>query len=246
MCEISPFELPEICIIIPVHNEETSILTVAARIGDRYPYFIVDDRSDDGTVRVCESAGLRCFCSDEPRGKQGAVRCGIRRALEDGFRYAVILDGDGQHDPSFIPHMIEILRAGGADIVIGSRFVSERKPFTRRMIGSRIISSVIRRKTGLRIADPTSGMHAYAGAVMEDIAGSGLHFAEPDLLVDEHLKGRKIAETQVRMNERSSGESAYGTAWAAVVYMYRVLAGIRKAGNARKPGRESFTEGAGQ
>lgn len=221
--------ISESIIIIPVHNEVNSIGTVIEGIGSTYSYVVVDDHSDDGTFPFCESSGFTIIRSGENQGKQNAVRVGIRYALENGFRFVITLDGDGQHPPIYIPEMLRLLNSDIADIIIGSRYLSERKPINARMIGSRIISRMIAAKTGIMIADPTSGMHAYSYKVMKDIAYGEPHFAEPDLLATEILIGRRVREIQVKMRERIYGKSAYVTAGAAVFYMTQVLNKIRKA-----------------
>ncbi len=220
--------ISESIIIIPVHNELNSIGTVIEEIGSTYSYVIVDDHSDDGTFPFCESSGFTIIRSDENQGKQNAIRAGIRYALDNGFRFAVTLDGDGQHLPAYIPEMLRLLSADIADIIIGSRYLSERKPINSRMIGSRIISRMIATKTGIMIADPTSGMHAYSRSVMKDIVCGEHHYAEPDLLTMEILMGRRVKEVQVQMRERIYGKSTYVTAGAASMYMIRVLNNIRK------------------
>ncbi len=218
--------IPDCIVIIPVHNEVGSISAVVAGIGDLCPYIIVNDHSDDGTDTRCRESGYSLISSGERRGKQNAVRTGIRYALDRGFQYVVILDGDGQHPPEFIPEMLRLLHSDEADIVVGSRFLDKEKPVNARMTGSRLLTRAIARKTGAVIKDPTSGMHAYSQVVMEDIAEEDLYCAEPDFLAAEIVRGRRVKEIQVRMRERLSGRSEYVSAGRAAVYMIRVLRGI--------------------
>ena len=79
-------------------------------------------------------------------GIGGAVQTGFRYALEHGYEVAVRLDGDGQHDASEIPKVLEPIEAGEADLVIGSRFVDPggtyRPPFARR-IGIRTFARLV-------------------------------------------------------------------------------------------------------
>ena len=95
-------------------------------------------------------------------GLSGAIRSGIRYANYHGYDYAVQLDGDGQHDPKYIANMFETMKTDNADIVIGSRFKTVKKPFSLRMLGSNLISFAIRVTTGgKRIEDVTSGMRLF-------------------------------------------------------------------------------------
>ena len=83
----------------------------------------------------------------------------MRYAYRNGYRYAVQFDGDGQHRAEYIRPMREKMDEG-YDIVIASRFVSEKKPNTPRMLGSNLISTAIFLTTGIHLKDPTSGMPA--------------------------------------------------------------------------------------
>ena len=76
-------------------------------------------------------------------GLAGAFQAGLKYADKYGYQYAVQLDGDGQHRPEYLESMIKKMEEG-YDIVIGSRFVGEKKPFTMRMLGSNLIEMAIR------------------------------------------------------------------------------------------------------
>lgn len=86
----------------------------------------------------------------------------------------------------------------------GSRFVTEKKPFTLRMLESNLIGFAIKLVTDEEIKDPTSGMRAYNRKVMEEFIGnSGLN-PEPDTLVYMIKKDMMIKEVQVEMSQRES------------------------------------------
>ncbi len=80
----------------------------------------------------------------------GGFQAGLKYAARYGYRYAVQLDGDGQHRPEYIAAMKEKMDEG-YEIVIGSRFVGQKKPFTMRMLGSNLIEKAIRMTTGVDI-----------------------------------------------------------------------------------------------
>ena len=113
----------------------------------------------------------------------------------------------------------------GYDIVIGSRFVGEKKPFTMRMIGSRMIGFAIRLTTGKKIQDPTSGMRMFSRRMIEMFA-EGLNFGpEPDTVSYLIRKGAKVAEVPVKMDERMGGVS-YLTPLKSASYMIKMLVSI--------------------
>src|SRR5699024_12596572 len=81
-------------------------------------------------------------------GLSGAIKSGMRYANYYGYHYVLQLDGDGKHDPRYIESMIREMEETDCDIVIGSRFKTERKPVNSRMIGSQIITAAIWLTTG--------------------------------------------------------------------------------------------------
>ncbi|MFR3450509.1 MAG: hypothetical protein ACLTSX_01435 [Collinsella sp.] len=103
--------------------------------------------------------------------------------------------------------MAQVMRASGADIVIGSRFVSEKKDYSARMIGSRLISSIIRMTTGQVISDPTSGLRMFNHQMIEKFASDCSLSPEPETIAYLMRRGASVSEVQVSMRERVAGES---------------------------------------
>ena len=112
------------------------------------------------------------------------------------------------------------------DIVIGSRFVTQKKPFTLRMAGSRLISLAIRLTTGRKIKDPTSGMRCFNRRMMELLA-SGINVGpEPDTLAYLiRSANARVTEVQVTVDERSAGKS-YLNVKTSIAYMVRILLSV--------------------
>ena len=104
------------------------------------------------------------FCN---LGLFGAVQTGFKLALKEDYDVVIQFDGDGQHSAKYIEPLVKEIENGNS-IVIGSRFVDEKKPFTARMIGSRFIAGAIKFVTGKTITDPTSGFRAYDKACIID------------------------------------------------------------------------------
>ena len=88
-------------------------------------------------------------------GLTGAVQTGMLYAYENGYYAAIQIDGDGQHDPRNIRKMAERMEETDEDLVIGSRFVTEKKPRSLRMLGNTIIEGAIRLTTGKNVTAPT-------------------------------------------------------------------------------------------
>ena len=123
----------------------------------------------------------------------------------------------------------------GYDIVIGSRFLGLKKPFTMRMLGSNLIEMAIRLTTRVDIQDPTSGMRMFSRRMIEEFA-KGLNYGpEPDTVSYLIKQGAKVAEVPVTMDERISGVS-YLTPVNASKYMIKMLISILLIQNFRKRG----------
>ena len=215
--------MPKLLIVIPAYNEEGSIERVVDDLIQNYPqydYVVVNDGSRDRTAAICRSRGYRLIDLPVNLGLAGAFQTGLRYAAEHGYDCAMQLDADGQHLPRYIAPMLEKLEAG-ADIVIGSRFVTVLKPRTLRMVGSYLISWAIRLTTGQPICDPTSGMRMFNRRLLEEFAQNLNYGPEPDTISYLIKNGAVVKEVQVKMAERTAGDSYLNFA-RSVQYMIKM------------------------
>ena len=215
--------MPKLLIVSPAYNEEGSIERVVDDLIQNYPqydYVVVNDGSRDRTAAICRSRGYRLIDLPVNLGLAGAFQTGLRYAAEHGYDCAMQLDADGQHLPRYIAPMLEELEAG-ADIVIGSRFITVLKPRTLRMVGSYLISWAIRLTTGQPICDPTSGMRMFNRRLLEEFAQNLNYGPEPDTISYLIKNGAVVKEVQVEMAERTAGESYLNFA-RSVQYMIKM------------------------
>ena len=112
-----------------------------------------------------------------------------------------------------------------ADIVIGSRFLHVKKEISARMIGSRLITVMIKLTTGKRVADPTSGMRMFSKEMIKRFAQDDSLNPEPESISLLIKKGAKVSEVQVEMRERQAGES-YLNISKSIAYMARACISI--------------------
>lgn len=214
-------------LIIPAYNEEENIKPVVDRLQESFPfydYLVVNDGSKDATEKICCENMYNYVSHPINIGLAGAVQTGMKYAYEHGYDAAIQFDGDGQHNPAYIENMQKKL-AEGYNIVIGSRFVSEKKPKSLRMLGSNLIQGAIKITTGKTIKDTTSGMRLFDKNMIKKLAFSYDMGPEPDTVALLIRKGAKVAEVQVEMSERTAGES-YLTFAKSVNYMARMLVSI--------------------
>ncbi len=222
-------------IIIPAFNEEESIERVVDNLRDNYPkydYIIINDGSSDRTAEICRRRGYEILDLPVNLGLAGAFQTGLKYAYRRGYDFALQFDADGQHLPEYIGPMLDKMQEG-YDIVIGSRFVTEKKPASMRMLGSNLISIATRMTTGKKVKDPTSGMRVFNRRMIGEFALNLNYGPEPDTISYLLKQGATIAEVQVQMEERQAGES-YLNITRSVMYMMRMLLSILFIQNFRK------------
>ena len=190
----------------------------------QYDYVVVNDGSRDHTAALCRQHDFRMIDLPVNLGLAGAFQTGLRYAAENGYDCALQFDADGQHLPRYIGPMLELLESG-ADIVIGSRFITVKKPKSLRMAGSYLISWAIRLTTGKAICDPTSGMRMFNRAMVEEFAQNLNYGPEPDTISYLIKNGATVKEVQVTMGERTAGQS-YLNLWNSIQYMVKMSISI--------------------
>ena len=214
-------------ILIPAYNESESIVRVVDNLINNYPqydYIIINDGSTDDTLQVCRDHKYNVLDQTINLGLSGTFQTGIRYALRHGYDGILQFDADGQHRPEYIEPMLEKFEEG-YDIVIASRFVDEKKPRSLRMLGSNIISFLIRTLTKQKINDPTSGMRLYSKRLLPIIARNANFTPEPDTIAYLAMNGAKVTEIQAQMDERIAGES-YLTWSKSIAYMMTTCVSI--------------------
>lgn len=200
----------KLLIVIPAYNESMNIERVVDHLTHNFPqydYVVVNDGSRDDTATICRKRGYTLIDLPINLGLSGAVQAGMRYAVKEGYDAVLQMDGDGQHRPEYIAVLQKTMEESGAEIVIGSRFVTEKKPHTMRMMGSNLISAIIKISTGKRIMDPTSGMRLFGRDIVKEFAYDMNYGPEPDTISYLLKQGVKVEEVQVTMDERIAGES---------------------------------------
>jgi hypothetical protein len=218
-------------LIIPAYNEAQNIDRVLDDINEHLQGFdilLIDDGSTDSTRELAIKRGVDVISLPFNLGIGAAVQTGYIYAQREGYDLAVQFDGDGQHRADQVDRLLEPLLRDEADMVLGSRFLGENEYQSglTRMVGIKILSSVISMLIGQKITDPTSGCRATNRRVIEFF--SHLYpddYPEPEALVLLHKAGFRITEVPVLMRQRHMGRSTI-TAPRAVYYMIKVLLAI--------------------
>lgn len=218
-------------IIIPAYNEGANIENTVKDIVNNAPdfdYVIINDCSTDNTLEICERNGFNVVNLPLNLGIGGAVQTGYRYAYNNGYDIAVQVDGDGQHDPTFLEKMAETMLAENADMLIGSRFI-EKEGFQTsraRRMGITYFSWLIKLFTRKKITDPTSGLRMINSDIIKVFAESyPRDYPEPESVVHVIRLGRNVKEIPVIMRERQGGKSSIRF-FSSIYYMIKVTVAI--------------------
>ena len=190
---------PFVVVGIPAFNEEHSIARIiieAQKFADAV--IVCDDGSTDLTAKIAERLGADVVRHEQNLGYGAAIKSLFKRALEFGADVLVTLDGDGQHDASEIPRVIEPIVHGTADVVIGSRFIdvqgTAEMPFYRR-VGVKVITKLVNGSVKHGVSDYQSGFRAYNRQALERLSVSEVGMgASVQILLEASKQNLKISE----------------------------------------------------
>lgn len=216
--------------IIPAFNEGSRIGAVLQRLAAAAPevdVLVVDDGSRDDTAARARAEGARVLRHPFNLGYGAALQTGYKWARRAGYDAVVQLDADGQHDAADVLRLLAPLRAGAADVVIGSRFV---EPSGYRMgwlrgIGRRVFANVLRLSGGPRIADPTSGFQALSRPAFELCCTDAFpsDFPDVDVLLALARQGLRLMEVPVSMKPNPAAHVSMHAGRRALYYPYKML-----------------------
>ena len=219
-------------IIVPAYNEQDAIGETLASLsspGLAHDVLVVNDGSTDATAAIARRSGAKLLDLACNLSVGGAMQAGYQFAEANGYDTAVQFDADGQHRADQIPALLARLDAGGVDMVIGSRWLAD-SPYRfsiDRLVGSRLLSALVRLLTGRRITDPTSGFRA---ANRRAIRFFSRHYPQSwlgdtvEALVQLCRHGMAVAEVAAQMLPRRAGSSAAGTITGFIHTLRIVLA----------------------
>ncbi len=201
-------------VLIPCYNEQENIVRVVERLKTTCPavdYLIINDCSTDDSEAILRQHGYNHVTLPVNLGIGGGVQTGYRYAKEHGYDITVQMDGDGQHNPAYLDKVIAPVIAGELDMCIGSRFIEKegfQTSFMRRL-GIVILSRLIQLLCAERIYDVTSGFRATNAEMTAYFADHyAADYPEPEAILAAVLRGYRVGEQPVIMEERLGGVSS--------------------------------------
>lgn len=223
-------------VIIPTYNERENIENIIRAVFALEKVFhilIIEDGSPDGTANIVKSLQQefpeRLFMI-ERKGKLGlgtAYIAGFKWSLEHNYEYIFEMDADFSHNPADLPRLYKACAEEGADVSIGSRYVSGVNVVNwpmGRVLMSYFASKYVRLITGLPIHDTTAGFKCYRREVLQTIDLDGIRFKgyafQIEMKFTAYKCGFKIVEVPVifinrelgtsKMNSSIFGEAVFG------------------------------------
>jgi glycosyltransferase involved in cell wall biosynthesis len=191
----------ECAVVIPCLNESERIAHVVGAVRSHLPnVFVVDDGSQDDTGGVAENAGAKVLRHTAPRGKGAALQTGWKYAKESGFKWALTMDGDGQHSAEDVPGFLNAAEQTGAPLIIGDRMAQpDGMPWLRRLVNhwmSKRISTLV----GTSISDSQCGFRLMQLEAWAALPVYATHFEiESDVLLAFALNERAIEFVPVQV-----------------------------------------------
>jgi glycosyltransferase involved in cell wall biosynthesis len=211
--------------VVPALNEAHSIAGVVEQAAEHVDLVVVvDDGSTDDTRVLAGKAGATVIHHARRLGVGAAVASGLAHAQELGATAVVQIDGDGQHDPSFIPSVLAPL-AAGADLVVGTRFELGFEMGTVRRGVLAVFAKLISHRLGTRLSDPTSGFRAFSPRAVDTLTPIfPLKYLSDTVevlyLAADH--GLSVSTVPVRMTDRVGGKPSAGL-FQSVGYALRMM-----------------------
>ena len=188
-----------ICAVIPTYNNGRTVADIVRGVlRNGLPVIVVDDGSTDETAHSLEGLDIHLVCHPKNRGKGVALKTGFEEARRLGYKFALTIDADGQHDPDDIPALVAA--AGDKTLVIGSRNIAADGMSSGSTFANKFSNFWFTVQTGRKLPDTQTGFRVYP---LESLPSLKLltarYEAELTLLVFSAWKGLRLVPVPVRV-----------------------------------------------
>lgn len=226
-------------VIIPTFNEKENIDRILRKIfslSKDFNVLIIDDNSPDGTASIVkemmnEFSGLFLVQREGKLGLGTAYITGFKWALDKAYEFIFEMDADFSHDPNDLLRLYEACSKKGADLAIGSRYITGINVINwplKRVLMSYFASVYVRFITGMNVMDTTAGFKCYRRRVLETIGLEQIKMKGYGFQIEMKFRtwkyGFKILEVPIIFTERQEGNSKmsggiFGEAFKGVILM---------------------------
>lgn len=243
-------------VIIPTYNERENISAIIHAVLDvsahQFDVLIVDDNSPDGTAAIVEAMMAECperihlLKRASKLGLGTAYIAGFKWALERNYEYIIEMDADFSHPVDKLPELQATCATGGADVAVGSRYISGVNVVNwpmGRMLMSYYASAYVRLVTGMKVKDATAGYVCYRREVLQSIHLDAIEFKgyafQIEMKFTAHCMGFTIKEVPIVFVNRVLGTSKMNSSiffealWGVIKLRWDSI--FNKARFARRP-----------
>lgn len=228
--------MSDVLVIIPTYNEIeniSNIIDAVMALPDGFDLLVIDDASPDGTqdavrAKMQQYPGrVSMECRKGKLGLGTAYIHGFKWALDKGYQFITEMDADFSHNPADLPKLYHECKDNGADMAIGSRYVSGVNVVNwpmGRVLMSYFASVYVRIVTGMKLHDSTAGFVCYRSNVLKEINLDKIKFKgyafQIEMKFKTYFKKFKIVEVPIifvnrqlgtsKMNSSIFGEAVFG------------------------------------
>ncbi|MFZ9786443.1 MAG: glycosyltransferase family 2 protein [Ilumatobacteraceae bacterium] len=217
-------------VLIPALNEQATIRDVVLGVIDHgFDVVVINDGSGDNTAEFARAAGATVLNLRVNLGVGGALRCGFRYAVNNGYRAVVQCDADGQHPISHIQKLIDVSNQTSSHLVIGSRFRYEEILMTvpaHRRFAMWLLGVIASRACQTKITDSTSGFRLISEPLLSQFAKNFPSHFLGDTFEANVVAGRagyKVKEVAAPISDRKAGVSSTGSGRSIIMIARSIL-----------------------
>jgi len=235
--EFNKYENLKIGIIIPAYNEEKNIENVLKKIQKYNNYdfdiIVIDDGSTDNTCQIIDNYNVLLLKHGENKGNGAATITGLRYCRKNNYDIVLIMDADGQHDPSYIPNFQDEIIDEKNDFVIANRFKYIYQGAPLKKLCSLILTVLYLILYRKKISDPTNGFRALSSKVINKINLETQYSVTQEMLF-KVIPCFKWKEIPIKVYQRENGQSFiklgnYFLKMIFLIFKFYLLPKLRKA-----------------
>ena len=217
-------------VIIPAYNEGKKIREIVSGLRQSYLgilVIVIDDGSSDNTFAESKAAGAIVLRHPFNMGYGASIQSGYKYALYNEYEYLVQMDGDGQHDLSDVGKLLDEVKSGTGDLILGSRYLDgqDYQGTLPRRLGTSFFRAMLNIMTGQKFTDPTTGFQAMNRNILTLFVKDSFPYDYPDADVIMFVSkvGLKIKEIPVRMYHFGDNNSMHSNPFKVGYYIFKMI-----------------------
>ena len=191
--------IPDVIAVIPAYNAESTIKLVVSKVRRKIERcIVVDDGSSDKTGVLAKEAGAELLIHVSNRGKGAAIKSAFDFLKKQNFKYLILLDADGQHEPGELFRLVQQAKRNRADVVCGNRMKNTKNMPKLRVITNKIMSKITSWLCWTNLSDTQCGYRLVSKRAVNNIKIKKDNFeVDTEILFQASKLGYRISEATV-------------------------------------------------